>query len=59
MVTFLAILTALPSLMSLWDKISVVLKMFQTTPVEQHDALIKAIEAESEKLKTEGRPTWS
>lgn len=52
------VLTNLGLILKFWDKIEVVLKMLQTTPEEKHAAIVKAMQAEAEKLRTEGRPSW-
>jgi hypothetical protein len=33
-------------------------KLLQKTPQENHDSLLKAMQKESEQLKSGGRPTW-
>lgn len=39
-------------------QVSSLLSALRSTPVENHDALIKTMLAEAENFKTSGRPTW-
>lgn len=38
--------------------VTALINTLKSTPAEQHEALVKAIQAEAQNMKATGRPTW-
>lgn len=49
--------TLISGILSFPDKILPFIKMLQTTPEQQHDAIIAEIQKQADAYKTTGRPT--
>jgi hypothetical protein len=50
---------ALIGFFKFFDEVNAYIKVLQKTPIEQHESLVAAIQAEAKRFEDEGRPTWS
>lgn len=56
--TFVEWIALIKLALSAPESIRKLIKLFSDTPAEKHAKLLTAMEAEADKLKSEGRPSW-